>query len=139
MNHATSATHTNFQNTALLLLRVVVAVLFLYHGYMKWGMWSAAPGSMSPGMLNLLKFLSIVEPVAGVALIIGLLTQWAALGLAIIMLGAIYFKTAIFGMGFAGSQGTGWEFDLMIFAGCIALMAFGAGCWSVDAMWCKKA
>ena len=48
--------YTRFQETALLALRVIVAAIFLYAGYAKWGFWSAAPEGMSAGMVNLVKF-----------------------------------------------------------------------------------
>ena len=72
--------YTRIQETALLALRVIVAAIFLYAGYAKWGFWSAAPEGMSAGMVNLVKFLSIVEPLGGMALVAGFLTRWAAAG-----------------------------------------------------------
>ena len=35
---------------------------------------------------------------------------------------------------FTGPQGTGLDYNLLILAGCIALLAFGAGGWSLDAI-----
>ncbi|TSC57612.1 MAG: Uncharacterized protein Greene041619_1040 [Candidatus Peregrinibacteria bacterium Greene0416_19] len=125
------------QDAALLAVRLITAAIFLYAGYAKWGMWSAAPESMgmSAGMWNFMKFLSIVEPIGAVALIAGFLTRSAAAGLAVIMLGAISLMQFTMGIGFATPTGAGWNFPLAVLAGCIALMAFGAGSWSVDAMW----
>lgn len=115
---------------AHLILRLVIGAIFLYHGSQKWMFWSASPDGMPANMVMLFKFLSIVEPLGGLALILGVLTRYASLGLGIIMIGAIYMK---WGAGFATAQGPGWEFDLMILAGCIALMFEGAGKYSVDA------
>jgi putative oxidoreductase len=126
--------YTRFQETALLALRVIVAAIFLYAGYAKWGFWSAAPEGMSAGMVNLVKFLSIVEPLGGVALVAGFLTRWAAAGLAIIMVGAIFFLRFTMQAGFFTTpQGAGLDYNLLILGGCMALVAFGAGSWSVDA------
>jgi putative oxidoreductase len=126
--------YTRFQETALLALRVIVAAIFLYAGYAKWGFWSAAPEGMSAGMVNLVKFLSIVEPLGGMALIAGFLTRWAAAGLAIIMVGAIFFLRFTMQAGFFTTpQGAGLDYNLLILGGCMALVAFGAGSWSVDA------
>jgi uncharacterized membrane protein YphA (DoxX/SURF4 family) len=62
------------------------------------------------------------------------LTRWAAAGLGIIMVGAVYFVRVTMKAGFFTSpQGTGLDYNLLILAGCIALVAFGAGRWSVDA------
>lgn len=131
--------YTRFQETALLVLRLITAAIFFYAGYAKVGFWSAPPEGMSAGMVNLVKFLSIVEPLGGVALVVGLLTRWAAAGLAIIMVGAIFFLRFTMQTGiFTTPQGAGLDYNLLILGGCIALMAFGAGSWSVDAIW-KKA
>ena len=126
---------TVFQNTALLVLRLVCAAVFLFAGWAKWSFWFAAPEGMSAGMVNLIKFLSIVEPLGALALILGFLTRWAASGLAIIMIGAIYVLRFTMQVGFFTTpQGIGFDYNLLILGGCIALMAFGAGSWSVDAM-----
>ncbi len=109
---------------SVLLLRVVVAAIFLSHGTMKW--------SNFDGTLTLMNILAITEPLGGVAILVGLLTRWAALGLSIIMLGAMYMKFN--GAGFAGfSQPPMWEFDAIIFAACVMIMTMGAGKWSFDA------
>lgn len=127
--------HTKVQDAALLVLRVVVAAIFLYAGSAKWPFWSAPPEGMSGVMSNLVKFLSIVEPLGGVALIVGFLTRWAAAGLGIIMVGAIVFARLTLHAGlFTTSQGAGLDYNLLIFAGCIVVIAFGAGDWSVDAI-----
>ena len=127
--------YTKTQDTALLVLRLVVAAVFLYAGSAKWPFWSTPPEGMSAGMLNLVKFLSIVEPLGGAALILGFMTRWAAAGLAIIMVGAVYFVRVTMKAGvFTSPQGTGLDYNLLILAGCIVLLAFGAGGWSVDAM-----
>ena len=115
-----------------LVLRLAVGSIFIFHGVQKWALWKAVPPQMPPNMGNLMKFLSIVEPLGGLALILGFLTPLAALGLAIIMVGAIYFKMNVFKVGFASGNGTGWEFDLILLAANIALMLSGAGKWSVD-------
>lgn len=118
---------------AHLILRLVIAAIFLYHGSQKWMFWSAIPEGMPSNMVMLFKFLSIVEPLGGLALLLGVLTRLASLGLGIIMLGAIYMKMTVMGVGFVTPTGPGWEFDLMILAGCIALMFEGAGKYSLDA------
>jgi putative oxidoreductase len=127
--------HTKVQDTALLVLRLVVAAIFLYAGSAKWPFWSAPPEGMSPLLLNIMKFLSIVEPLGSVALVLGFLTRWAAAGLGIIMVGAIFFARLTLHAGlFTTPQGTGLDYNLLILASCIALVAFGPGRWSVDAL-----
>jgi putative oxidoreductase len=123
-----------FQDTSLLILRIIIAIIFLFAAYAKYGYLSAgAPGS-SPGMIKLLWFLTVVEPLGAIALIIGFLTQWAATGLAIIMVGAIY--TLKFTMGialFTQPGAVGWDYNLLILGSCLILIAFGAGKYAVDA------
>jgi putative oxidoreductase len=123
------------QDTALLVLRLIVAGVFLYAGSAKWPFWSAPPEGMSAVLLNVMKFLSIVEPLGSLALILGALTRWAAAGLGIIMVGAIFFARLTLHAGlFTTPQGTGLDYNLLLLAGCIVLIAFGAGGWSLDAI-----
>jgi putative oxidoreductase len=135
-----SQRYTQPQDAALLVLRLVVAAIFLYAGSAKWPFWSAPPEGMSSLLLNVMKFLSIVEPLGSVALVLGFLTRWAAAGLGIIMVGAIFFARLTMHAGlFTTPQGTGLDYNLLILAGCIVLTAFGAGGWSVDALRKKAA
>ena len=127
--------YTVVQNTALLVLRLVVAAIFLYAGTAKWPFWSAPLEGMSVVLLNVTKFLSIVEPLGAVALLLGFLTRWAAAGLAVIMVGAVFFARNTLRAGlFTSPQGTGIDYNLLSLEGCVALLAFGAGSWSVDAI-----
>lgn len=89
---------------------------------------------MASWMINLTKLLSIVEPLGAVALILGFLTRWAASGLAIIMFGSLYFVYFMFHSGvFTSEKGVGMDYNLLLLAGNLVLVAFGAGRWSVDA------
>ena len=93
---------------------------------------------MSSGMINLMRFLAVVELLGGIGVLVGFLTRWASLGLSIIMLGAIYFVMKVMGLGFMPQTGPGWSFNLMILAGTVVLWAKGAGRLSLDKMWLKK-
>lgn len=126
-----------FQDASLLGLRLIIAAIFLYvGGYGKLFIWSTPPEGMPTAMLLLMKFLSIVEPIGAVAIAVGFLTRWAAAGLAIIMVGAVGFlKLMLQSAWFTGQQGSGIDYVLLILVGCLVLMAFGAGSWSVDAKW----
>lgn len=125
------------QDIALFFLRLVLGAIFLYAGYAKWFVWSASPERMSSNMVLLIKFLSIVEPLGGAALLVGFLTRWASAGLAIIMAGSLYF-VQMMGVGFFTSmQGTGMDYNVLILAGCLVLAAFGGGKFSVDIVWKK--
>jgi putative oxidoreductase len=121
---------SRYQHVAGLVLRVAIAAVFLYHGSMKWSMWGQ-PGF--GGMAALMKILSILEPLFAIAVLVGFLTRWSALALGIVMIGSIETKIATWHMGFSMAQGTGWEFDLMVLAGCVAVLCYGPGRLSVDA------
>lgn len=123
MDQATSA--------AELALRVAMGTVFLVHGLQKRMFWKTQPSAQLPlGMIKLLRFLSIVEPLGGVAMLVGFLTRPAAIGLSIIMLGAINLKARQMKKGFTGDGG--WEVDFIILAANVALLLLGAGAWSLD-------
>ena len=125
--------YTKSQNIALLVLRLIIAVIFLYAAYAKLPLWYFEPDGMSPTLVMIMKLLTIVEPLGALAITIGFLTRLAASGLSIILVGAIFVTQFVMQIGFATSTGPGWNFSLVVLAGCIVLMAFGAGAWSVDA------
>ncbi len=117
-------------DTGLLILRLGVGSIFLVHGVQKlMTVWSPdQPANW------LMRFLSIAEPLGGLALILGVLTSWAGLGLALIMLGAIYMKATQWSVGFVGARGAGWEFDLALLAGALALFCLGGGKYGLESM-----
>ena len=115
----------------LLVLRLGVGVTFLVHGIQKRAMWKMQPSAQMPaGLLSILRLLSIAEPLGGVAVVTGFLTQLAAAGFVIIMLGAINLKARQMHKSFTGDGG--WELDYSLLAGAVALLILGAGAISVD-------
>lgn len=119
-------------DAGLFLLRLAVGAIFLIHGTQKWAVWGDAGAQMPEQMIMIMKILSIVEPLGGLALILGFLTRWAALGLSIVMLGAIWFKINVFKLGFAGVGATGWEFDLILLAASLTLLCTAGGAFALD-------
>jgi putative oxidoreductase len=124
--------YTKYQNASLLFLRIVTAAIFYVAAYYKFPFWSGAPEGISPFMLFTTRLLSIVEPLGATALLFGFLTRWAAVGLIIILLGAIYVSQFVYGIGFVTPTSPGWDFPLAVLAGCFILVAFGPGKWAVD-------
>lgn len=123
----------SYHNWGLLAFRLTIGIIFIVHGAQKWAMWGLEPSAqLTAGTLGVMKLLSIVEPLGGLALILGFFSQPAALGLAIIMVGAIFMKITVFKIGFIGKQATGWEFDLLMFVSNIHLFLSGAGDYSVS-------
>jgi uncharacterized membrane protein YphA (DoxX/SURF4 family) len=70
------------------------------------------------------------ELLGGAALLLGLLTRWAAAGLIIIQAGAIYMVT--WPRGFASITMAGYEYNVVLIAMCLALIFTGAGPFAVD-------
>src|ERR1700686_4110444 len=116
---------------ALVALRIGVGTSFWVHGTSKRAMWKMAPSAQVPAsFLAQLKVLSIVEPLGGLALFVGFLTQPAAAGMVIIMLGAIRLKAGKMRRKF--SVDGGWELDLVLLTAALALVVLGAGAVSLD-------
>ena len=111
------------QDFGLLILRVVLAVVFLYHGGAKLFKKEIPASFRALGMLEVL---------GGISVLIGLLTEISSIGFAVIMLGAIYFKIFKWKISFYSEKSTGWEFDLVLLAMALALFVFGPGNFSLD-------
>ena len=121
----------------MLLLRVALGAIFLVHGMPKLKMAQklAPMMEMSSGMLTLV---GLIETVGAIAVLIGLFTPLGALGLAVIMVGALHYKINKWHVPFTAMEKMGWEFDLILLAAALLLMTTGAGPLSVDAslgMW----
>lgn len=123
----------DYSDLGLLGLRICVAAIFLKHGLMKQGVWKKKPSAQEPAsMLAIMKILSIAEPLGAIAVLFGFMTQLAAAGLAIIMIGAIWTKIKVWKIPFYAKDNTGWEFDFMILGACIALICIGPGSLSLE-------
>ncbi len=118
----------------LLVLRVVVGIVFAAHGAQKLFVFGIAGvsgafaqmGAPLPEITGPL--IGVVELFGGLALIAGLLTRLAAIGLVLDMLGAIVLVHAT--AGFFAPKGV--EFVLTLGAGAATLALTGAGRYSLD-------
>lgn len=128
-------------NIALLILRLSLGVIFLVHGHSKFKMWNppSAPSGggggtpqMPVSMLRIMKFLSVTETLGGIALILGFMTPFAAGGVGLIMIGAIYMKITKWHTPFSTTTQTGWEFDLINLAAAFVLVMLGPGQIALD-------
>jgi putative oxidoreductase len=97
----------------ILLLRLMVAVVFVTSGYshLKNPQERARSIGMSKGLTIVL---GVGEVAGGLGVATGVLTQLAAIGLILIMLGAIQRKIFVWHTGFWGEKASGWHYDLML-------------------------
>jgi len=117
---------TQYNDIGLLILRLTVAVIFIYHALPK--LKNAKGMAQMMGMpAGMILMLGGIEFLSSVGLVLGIYTQLAAALLAIVMIGAIYFKTVKWHMPFAAMDKTGWEFDLILLAASIAILLNGGG------------
>ena len=120
-----NSTYTKFQTYALWALRILLVLIFLYHGLPKAIYWSVAIdkfiGFGLPGFLG--PITGIVEVIAAVLLLFGRFWQAANLVLLFIIAGAIATVQIPNFLG-DSSKVAGLERDLLILVGHLVLLAF---------------
>lgn len=122
----------NLQDLGLLALRIAIGSIFIYHGLPK----LKKPKAMEQMFGNIwFPFLiGLGEFAGGLAAILGFYTEIAGLIFVILMLGALYFKLLTSKAPFSSMKKLGWEFDLILLGGALALLFIGAGNISIDAV-----
>lgn len=125
-----------YQDLGLLLLRLALGAAFVAHGYPKlfrmlggFADWLDSIG-IKPGRFWAL-VVGVVEFFGGLALIIGIFVQLAALLIAVDMLVAM-IKVKWGKVGFVEMEKTGWELDLIYLVAAVLLVVSGAGSYSLD-------
>src|SRR6476646_1916120 len=115
------------EDVVLLLMRLMVGAIFASSG---WGHLKDPEGrskriGMSKGFTA---FLGMAELAGSLGVILGVLTQLAAAGLILLMLGAIQKKVFVWKTGFWGKHGTdGWHYDLMLAVMNLAIITTNGG------------
>lgn len=130
---------------ALLVVRLGLGIIFFAHGAQKvfgWYGGHGLKGTVSsfqqrmgiPVALGLIA--SFTELLGGLGVLAGFLTRPAALGLAIVMLAAVYkvhWQNGFFlNWGLQPGKGHGFEMNLALIAMALALMIGGGGTLSID-------
>jgi len=116
---------------ALLFLRLLVGLVFISSGrsHVKDPVARGKSIGLSPGFT---RFLGLAEIAGGLGVALGVLTQLAALGLILLMVGSIQKKIFVWRTGFWGKHGTdGWHYDLLFAAALLVIATTAGGRWVV--------
>ena len=115
-----------FTDFTLLLLRLMVALVFGTSGWshLRDPKGRAQSIGLSPGFTA---FIGAGELAGALGVAFGVLTQFAALGLILIMLGAIQKKIFVWHTGFWGEKSSGWHYDLMLVLMCLVIITTNGG------------
>jgi len=115
-----------FSDVGLVLLRFMVAVVFVDSGWnhLKNPVERSKSIGASP---RFTVFLGSAEVAGSIGVALGVLTQLAAIGLILIMLGAIQKKVFVWKIGFWGGRAYGWHYDLMLVVMNLVIITTGGG------------
>jgi putative oxidoreductase len=131
---------------SLFIIRVVLGIIFLAHGAQKVLGWYGGHGLK--GTVGFMASMGLPVPIAylvcfieflgGLGLIVGFLARLAALGIAVVMVGAIvtvHWKEGFFiNWELKPGKGHGIEANLAFLAMALAIVLDGAGGLSIDAL-----
>ncbi len=111
---------------ALLFMRLLVGAVFATSG------WSHTKDPVARGKSigqspEFTRFLGIAEVAGGLGVAFGVLPRCAAVGLILIMLGAIQKKIFVWKTGFWGAHNGGWHYEMLFIAMCLVIATTGPG------------
>jgi putative oxidoreductase len=110
----------------LLFLRVMVGAIFIGSGWDD--LKDPAGRSKNLGLpKGFTIFLAVAEVAGGAGVILGILQQLAALGLVVIMLGALQKKIFVWKTGFWGKGHPGWYYELTIMSMLLVVLFTDGG------------
>ncbi|MGH9510586.1 MAG: DoxX family protein [Terriglobales bacterium] len=120
-----------FNDFGLLLLRLMVAAVFISSGSsnLKDPSGRSKGISMSKGFTV---FLGAAEVAGGLGVALGAFTQLAAIGLILIMMGAIQKKIFVWHTGFWGEKNSGAHYDLMLLIMNLVIVFTNGGRFTLD-------
>jgi len=139
-----------WKEEAILVLRVILGVIFVMHGAQKVLGLFGGPGLQATvqnfqahlGIPPILGYTAaFTEFFGGIALVLGALTQLAALGIGITMLVAMFRVHLVNGFFLnwfcEAGKGHGFEYNVALTAMSLALLLTGGGKYSLDQKFCK--
>jgi len=115
-----------YADWSLLLLRLMLALVFGSSGFnhLRHPKERAASIGMS---VPFTVFLGAAECAGAMGLATGVLAPWAAVGLILLMLGAIYKKVVEWKTGFWGEKSIGWHYQLLLITMSLVIVTMGPG------------
>jgi putative oxidoreductase len=114
-------------DVGLLALRCMIAGEFFPSG------WYSARDPVGRGKQNglgpaMMLFIAVAEMAGSGGLVFGVLARWAAVGLILIMLGAIQKEVFVWHKSYwGGTDGYGWHYNLMLIAMNLVIATVGPG------------
>jgi len=109
----------------LLLIRVIIAASFFFSALNK--AKNPRRSAKQNGLpYPLLLFIMCAEFAGAIGILTGVLGQYAALGLMLLMACTMFLHVFIWKTKYWANKG-GWEYDLMLFSLCAVIVLFGLG------------
>ena len=128
-----------FQPQVLSILRIIAGLLFLSSGLQKWfGFPVTNPNFANIKLVSMIGIAGLIEMIGGALVTVGLYTRAAAFIMSGEMAVAYWYYANRPAKGFMPIQNGGTLEVLFCFVFFYLVFA-GAGPWSLDAMWRKKA
>lgn len=110
----------------LLLLRLMAGIIFAGSGYADLRDPDARSKSIGQSK-GFTIVLAVAELAGGIAVIVGVLQQVAAIGLMLVMLGALQKKIFVWRTGFWGKDGYGWYYEITLISMLLVILFTDGG------------
>lgn len=134
MSNAVDARASSYSDIALVIGRILIALLFIIASYNKFKGYDGTIAYFTrlgvPAASVVAPLIELFEVVAAIMLIIGYQTRLVALALGVFVIAAALFAHTNFG---DGNQLNHFLKNMAIAGGCLALFASGPGSYSLDA------
>jgi len=117
---------STFTGLALLFLRLMVALIFADSGRRDLQNPTARAEDVGTSPRFTI-FLGVAEIAGALGIVFGVLTQPAAIGLILIMLGAVQKKIFAWHTGFWGTKSPGWYYELTLISMLLVILVTNGG------------
>src|SRR5215475_13990091 len=117
---------TPYAGVALLLMRLMLAATFGFSGWSHITHLEARAKSIGLSK-SVTLFVGLAELAGALGLATGVLARWAAIGLILVMLGAIQKKIFVWKTGLWGQGSQGWHYELLFIVMNLVILCLGPG------------